>query len=88
MSKHKADPRCSTCKGTGSILIEVNDGGPWYDPCECIEGVPVAASVADAELLAISVHDELRARNGWYFRSSVPVDTDMSFELLDFDEEE
>lgn len=30
-------PGCSVCKGSGSVLIEVNDGGPWYDICPARE---------------------------------------------------
>jgi len=43
----KCDRWCPQCHGTGSILIEINDGGRWYDMCPNLEaqlGKKVAAA--------------------------------------------
>ena len=30
-----ASPTCPKCHGSGNLLVEVNDGGRFYDPCDC-----------------------------------------------------
>lgn len=84
MSKHEADPKCPTCKGTGGIFVEENDGGLWYDVCQCVEEGWKNWPTSRPPYLTESVREELRAKMGWYVRSSAVVEP----EYVEWDDEE
>ncbi|GAA2182103.1 hypothetical protein GCM10009785_19840 [Brooklawnia cerclae] len=35
---------CLVCHGTGHVLVEIGDGGMWYDPCPVLEDEAIASS--------------------------------------------